>query len=189
MKPFRATIVGLGMKRKHAIVGIALLGLVVGSGPVFAAGSPAATLSGRSAVRLATLAPRVPSGSARLGSVPSSQPITITIALRPSHTDRLSALLHDLYDPTSSRYEQWLAPGEFNREFGPSRAQIEAVTSWLHGKGLNDTSVDGSAIQARGQARDIAAGARGLVLALPAPRTVHRVRRIRGAAGPAKHRR
>ena len=107
-------------------------------------------------MRVTTLAPRVPAGAARLGSLPASRRLTITIALRPSHTDRLAALLRDLYDPSSARYQQWLRPGEFTREFGPSPQQIDAVTSWLHGQGLVDTSVQGMAVHATGTPRAVA---------------------------------
>ena len=123
--------------------------------PAFASGPSAAVGGPASKVRLASLAPRVPVGAARLGALASSSRLTITIALRPSHTDRLAALLHDLYDPASPRYEHFLAPGEFSRQFGPSPAAVDAVTSWLHTEGLHDTSVQGMAVHASGAARDI----------------------------------
>jgi subtilase family serine protease len=142
------------MTRKHAIAALALLGLL--TAPAFATGTSAGALgAGTSAVRLAGLAPRVPAGAARLGSVPADQQLTITIALRPTHADRLSSLLRDLYDPASTRYQQWLQPGEFNREFGPSPAQIDTVTSWLHQQGLRDTSVQGLAVHASGDAQSV----------------------------------
>jgi len=145
------------MKRTHAIAGLALLGLLTVPVPAFAAGTSAATVPTEpAAVRLATLAPQVPTGASRLGTLASTQQLTITVALRPSHADRLSALLHDLYDPTSAQYEQWLAPGQFIQEFGPTRAQIDTVTAWLHHQGLNDTTVEGMAIRARGDTAHVA---------------------------------
>ena len=71
-----------------------------------------------------------------MGSVPSGHDLTITAVLRPTHTGELSALLRDLYDPSSPRYEQWLTPAEFIHDFGPSPAQIDTVTSWLRAQGL-----------------------------------------------------
>jgi len=139
------------MRRRHAVAALALLGLLIAPVPAFATARARA-----SEVRLATMAPRVPAGASRLGSLAASQQLTITIALRPTHTDRLSALLADLYDPASARYQHWLAPGEFAREFGPSRQQIDTVTSWLHGQGLRDTSVTGLAVHATGSARSMA---------------------------------
>jgi len=143
------------MKRTHAIAGFALVGLLIVPVPAFAASTaPVATES--ATVRLAALAPQVPADASRLGALASTQPLTITVALRPSHTDRLSALLHDLYDPASPRYEQWLAPGQFVQQFGPSRAQIDTVTSWLHRQGLSDTTVQGMAIRASGDSERVA---------------------------------
>ena len=145
------------MRRTHAIAAVALLGLLVAPVSAFATSNPAGALgTGGSSVRLTTLAPRVPAGAARVGSLPASQPITLTIVLRPSHTDRLATLLRDLYDPASPRYQQWLPKGEFARDFGPSTQQIDAVTSWLHQQGLRDTTVQGMAVHARGTAGAVA---------------------------------
>jgi hypothetical protein len=91
------------MRRTHAIAAVALLGLLLAPVPASATSSRAGALGpGASSVRLTTLAPRVPAGAARLGSLPASRRLTITIALRPSHADRLATLLRDLYDPSSS---------------------------------------------------------------------------------------
>ena len=85
-----------------------------------------------------------------------AQPLSISIVLRPSHADQLGALLNDLYDPNSPRYGAWLPTGEFNREFGPSPDQISEVTSWLHAKGLGNTSVQGMAVHVTAAAHDVA---------------------------------
>jgi subtilase family serine protease/ribosomal protein S11 len=142
------------MKRTHAIAGLALLGLCTGPVPAFAASTSTVPVLAAT-VRLAALAPQVPAGALRLGALASSQPLTVTVALRPTHTDRLSALLAALYDPASPQYERWLAPGQFVREFGPSAAQIDAVTAWLHHQGLADTTVQGMAIRASGDAERV----------------------------------
>jgi subtilase family serine protease len=143
------------MKRMHAIAGFAMVGLLIVPVPALAA-TTATGPAEAAAIRLAALAPQVPAGASRLGTLASTQPLTITVALRPSHTDRLAALLHDLYDPASPRYEQWLTPGRFIQDFGPSRAQIDTVTSWLHRQGLSDTTVEGMAIRAKGDTARVA---------------------------------
>ncbi|MGO9876891.1 MAG: protease pro-enzyme activation domain-containing protein [Acidimicrobiia bacterium] len=109
-----------------------------------------------SPVRLAILVPQVPADATRLGPLPSEQQLTIDVVLRPSHSRQLSALLDDLADPTSRRYQHWLTPGEFTREFGPNRAQVERVTSWLHTQGLSETSLRGMAVHATGDAQAVA---------------------------------
>jgi hypothetical protein len=138
------------MKRSVALTVVALLGFAIAPIPASAA-SPAGT----STVRLATAAPRIPKGAARLGALPPARQLTITVVLRPSHPDELAALLRDLYDPASPRYGAWLATGEFNRRFGPSAAEIEGVTSWLESKGLHDTRAQGMTVRATATARDV----------------------------------
>jgi len=109
-----------------------------------------------SPVRLAMLAPQVPADATRLGPLPSAQQLTIDVVLRPSNSRQLSVLLGDLADPTSPRYQRWLTPSEFTREFGPNRAQVDRVTSWLHTQGLNETSLQGMAVHATGDAQTVA---------------------------------
>ena len=124
------------MRRKQLIALVALLGLAIV--PIRA--SAADTTTTAAPVRLAALAPRVPDGATRARrAADADQPLTVTVVLQPSHTDELDALLHDLYDPASPRYGQWLATGEFAQRFGPTRPRSTRVTSWLHDQGLTDT--------------------------------------------------
>jgi len=128
---------------------VALLGMLIVPVPA-SASDPSTT------VRLSSAVAPVPAGAARVGQLPSSQLLTINVVLQPSHTNELSALLHDLYDPTSPRYGKWLPTGEFDREFGPSAAEISDVTAWLHSRGLADTSAQGMTVRAVGDARNVA---------------------------------
>jgi len=139
------------VKRQLALVALSALviGPAIGSVPAFAI-EPSTT------VRLAADVAPVPAGAARLGLLPSNQPLTIRIVLQPSHTTELATLLHDLYDPASPRYEQWLTTGEFNREFGPNPAEVSNVTSWLAARGLTDTKLQGMTIRVMADARDVA---------------------------------
>ncbi len=144
------------MRRRQTIAVIALLGIVIIPVRANASDSSPGSGSGSGAtVRLARLAPRIPSGATRLGRLASDALLTVTLVLRPTHTDELDALMRDLYDPSSSRYGRWLPTGEFVRRFGPDRTQVEAVTSWLHGQGLTDTSVQGMAVRASGDSQAV----------------------------------
>jgi hypothetical protein len=140
------------MRHPRALAFAAMLSLALAPVRAFAAEPPVTA----PAVRLATAGSRVPAGAARLGPLPSDRQLTMSVILRPSHTTELAALLHDLYDPSSPRYGQWLATGEFDREFGPSPAEVAGVTSWLRGKGLLDTTVQGMTVRTTGSARDFA---------------------------------
>jgi hypothetical protein len=137
------------------LVGVLLLGPFPVLGSLTSAGAIPTAATPSAAVRLGMLAPHMPAGAERLGRVSPDQRLTITVVLEPSHAGQLSALLRDLYDPTSPRYEEWLPSGQFGREFGPSQVEIDALTSWLHAQGLDDTSVEGLAVRVTGDVQNI----------------------------------
>ena len=78
----------------------------------------------------------VPHDAHSVGPLSPSKRLTIDIVLKPSHGAQLSSLLTNLYDPSSAQYHQWLAPGQFDSQFGPGQAQLMKVRSWLAGAGL-----------------------------------------------------
>jgi hypothetical protein len=96
--------------------------------------------AGAALVRPNALSPGAASlGATALGVVPATQNLTVSVALPPSNQAALTALLQGQSDPASPEYHHWLAPGQFNSEFGPSPSDISAVTSWLSGAGLSPT--------------------------------------------------
>jgi subtilase family serine protease len=76
-----------------------------------------------------------PTIDADIGHFTSSN-MSVEIALAPGNASALSQLLANLYDPQSANYHQWLAQGEFDAQFAPSRAEVAAVTSYLRSAGL-----------------------------------------------------
>lgn len=72
------------------------------------------------------------------GQLPISQPLTLTVRLRPSalQTAALDQLLAAQTDPASPIYHQWLTPEQFAAQFGPTSDQLSAVTNWLQSQGL-----------------------------------------------------
>jgi len=54
----------------------------------------------------------------------------------------LEKLLAAQQDPTSPQYHRWLSAAEFNRRFGPTAAQIDAVKNWLADAGFVIAKVD-----------------------------------------------
>ena len=105
--------------------------------------------------------------------------------LQPTHPEELEPAPRDQYDPTSESYGQWLTTGEFTRSSGPARADIRAVTDWLHGQGLSDTRVNSFAVEATGASPRSSTGARRLVLELLPRRRNDRIRGVGRAAGSA----
>ena len=93
--------------------------------------------------------PRAQPGSARCRRTSRS---AISVVLRPSHTDRLTALLNDLYDPSSPRYGS-VARRPASSTASSARAPTRSAASrrgCTH-KGLNDTSVQGMAVHVTGR--------------------------------------
>ena len=48
----------------------------------------------------------------------------------------LEQLIRDQQDPASPRYHQWLTPQQFGEQYGPTEAELDAVTGWLRDSGF-----------------------------------------------------
>src|SRR5262249_54823492 len=59
----------------------------------------------------------------------------------PEQHEALDALLAEQHDPSSPRYQRWLTPEEFGEMFGPSQADVDAVTQWLESQGMRVNAV------------------------------------------------
>lgn len=70
----------------------------------------------------------------------SSRSMSVEVVLAPSHGSQLQSLLVDLYTPKSPTYGHWLAKGQFDAEFAPSRSEVAALDSYLGKSGLRVTS-------------------------------------------------
>ncbi len=117
---------------------------------------PFAVAATPSFVRPNALAPgNAPTGSTPLGALPNSQQIELSFVLPPSNNSQLQSLLNNLYDPNSPDYHQWLRPGQFAHEFGPTAANTAAVESWLHGVGLTQTTVSDFAVNVTASASQL----------------------------------
>src|ERR1039458_386745 len=99
-------------------------------------------ISARAAERQ-TLRGHVPAAVARLapaGSLPASQRLNLAIGLPLRNTEALTNLLHELYDPASPNYRQFLTPEQFAARFGPSEADYQALIAFVKAQGLEVTT-------------------------------------------------
>ncbi len=101
--------------------------------PLFATNGPAPLLRARSSAAAIDLGRADPSVAV--------DDALISIPLTADGEMRLQMLLHDQQDRTSPRYHQWLTPEEFADQFGPSRAQLDAVVSAVRSQGLRPSEV------------------------------------------------
>jgi subtilase family serine protease len=76
------------------------------------------------------------------GPVPASQTVTVGVFLSNPNQAAEDAYVQQLYDPSSSNYENFLDPDTFNAEFGVPEANFEAAESWLQDAGLNVTPIE-----------------------------------------------
>src|SRR5580698_7003273 len=67
----------------------------------------------------------------------SASRMSVEVVLQPGDAKGLNSLLDGLYTTGSADYGHWLAAGQFDARFAPSRATVQAVTSYLLGKGLS----------------------------------------------------
>src|SRR5580704_14134198 len=59
----------------------------------------------------------------------------------PDKAVALQQLISDQQDKASGRYHEWLTPEQFGTQFGPSDADLQAVTQWLAAQGLGNMAV------------------------------------------------
>jgi subtilase family serine protease len=121
--------------------------------PLAAAGGTA----GSPGTRTVTVAPQIPAGAGEIGAVSASATQTAEVVLRPRDEEALTRFIAAVTDSGSPLFRQYLRPGEFASEFGPSQAAIGVVTSWLRAAGLQVTSVasDGLLIDVRASASQV----------------------------------
>ena len=88
-----------------------------------------------------TLATRLtaPADLKPMGRLPGSQQLRMAIALRLRNQEGLTALLHDLYDPHSPKYRQFLSVEEFTQQFGPTEDEYQRVIQLAKSNGLEVT--------------------------------------------------
>ena len=119
----------------------------------------AASVSGWAATRQ-TLAGHVPAAVARLQPVDRLSRATrldLTIGLPLRNKDALTNLLHDLYDPASPRYHQYLTAEKFAERFAPTEQDYQAVVGFANANGLRVTGKHGNRtlLEVSGSAADI----------------------------------
>src|SRR5580704_13841963 len=63
--------------------------------------------------------------------------LQLVLTSSPEQLAALEQLLRDQQDPSSPRFQQWLTPQQFGEQFGPSQAELDAVTGWLGVRGFS----------------------------------------------------
>jgi hypothetical protein len=86
-----------------------------------------------------TAAAQLPRDATAVGATPSGTSVAGAVVLKPRDPAAFSRRLQAITDASSHRYRQFLAPGQYARQFGPSHATVRTVSSALRAKGLTVT--------------------------------------------------
>lgn len=116
------------MKRRSGIQTAALLLLVA-----------TATPHAETRVSLRDNWPEAAAELAREGAAPRAKALQMQVYLAPRNRAQLERLLEALQDPTSPRYHRWLSGAEYERRFGPTQQDVDAVGDWLVAEGFRVT--------------------------------------------------
>ncbi len=77
--------------------------------------------------------------AAYIRPLPATQQLKLSIMLPLRNQVGLNDLLHDLYDPQSSRYRQYLSVQQFTESFGATQQDVDAVVQFSKANGLTVT--------------------------------------------------
>jgi subtilase family serine protease len=125
------------MRSRLAGATLASLGAVIAA----LACSPAALASSSAArVVLQHASPAARPADA-VGSTPASTQIEFDVALKLSNPSGAATLEQAVSDPSSPSYRHYLTPAEWESRYSPTRASVEAVSSWLRSQGITVTGV------------------------------------------------
>ena len=100
-----------------------------------------------------------PAGAVATGPIASSTPIHVVVALKLQNSAALNALIKSESTPGDPLYQTELTPQQFTAQFGPSAAQVQAVSSYLTSQGFSNLQTEDNNlfISADGTAGDVAA--------------------------------
>ncbi|MFC6706726.1 S53 family peptidase [Flexivirga alba] len=75
------------------------------------------------------------------GALPKTEGLSFSILLGMRDQAGANAEVRALSDPSSASYGKWLSLGQFNAAYGPSKADVAAVSAWAKSQGLRVSSV------------------------------------------------
>jgi subtilase family serine protease len=139
----------------HRPLSFAFVSLALAVGSALAAPLAGAATTPSPAVLQAASPAATP--SARVGATPAAAPVEFSVGLQLSDPAGALALEQAVSDPTSKSYRHYLTPGQWERRFAPSKASVEAVSSWLQAQGIavEDVTSDRMTIDAAAPAATI----------------------------------
>ena len=93
-------------------------------------------------VPIAGSRPEVAAELAAEAATPSATSLQMQLYLAPRNEAELRRLLRRQHDPASPDYHRWLSAAEYEARFGATRADVDALTTWLETHGFSVTHAD-----------------------------------------------
>jgi subtilase family serine protease len=103
---------------------------------------------------LAGSTPAYATASADLGQTGTAAQLTVRVYLSGQDAAGLQAFARSVSDPSSASYHQYLSAAQVQSRFGASQKQIDAVSAWLKGSGLNVTGTNTHWVDVTGSVAD-----------------------------------
>ncbi|MBB6188440.1 protease pro-enzyme activation domain-containing protein [Rhodanobacter sp. MP7CTX1] len=150
------------MKQRHFILSAYIAAALAGAPGMSFAQSPASASNALAGISVSE-APRVTRAVINgdvtaisnthlgmLGRAQASTPLAgstgmnhLQLVLKPSAARQaaMEQLIANQHNPQSSRFQQWLTPGQFGEAFGVVDSDVAAVTAWLSSQGFTVNSV------------------------------------------------
>jgi subtilase family serine protease len=88
---------------------------------------------------------------AQIQAASPSQTVEFSVYLPLRNEAQLDALLSQLHDPKSPKYQQWLTPADFLQRFGPTQTDLAKVRAALSARGFTIVSSNAHGVRVRGQ--------------------------------------
>ena len=116
--------------------------LVPAAGAMLSTGADAAPAAAAPVSMRARHVPAVVANGlvAPTGEVDLRQRLQLSLELPLRNRDELKKLMHDLYDPKSPLFHQYLSVAQFTDRFGPTPSDYDAVVAWARKSGLKVTN-------------------------------------------------
>ena len=92
----------------------------------------------------------------QLGAPNPDLPLRLRIQFKLRNKKGLESLLKEQQNPASPNYHKWLTGEEFIKRFGPSPAQVNAVSGWLRAKDSLSTVSSGDGVEFSGPSANAA---------------------------------
>jgi kumamolisin len=97
------------------------------------------------------------SHSAKIGELAANKSMSVAVSLKLRDEAGLRKFLSEVSNPHSPEYRHFLTPAEFTARYGPTRAEVTAVTSFLaaHGLTVKPVQANSQVVDATGTAGQI----------------------------------